>query len=81
MNSGIYQIENTTSGGVYFGRSVDVGDRLRHHRNELRRNAHRNKRLQNSWNKYGKDAFCFIEELSLHQCTNKTAAEILDLSS
>jgi group I intron endonuclease len=59
MNSGIYQIKNTTSGGVYFGRSVDVSDRLTHHRNELRRNAHRNKRLQNSWNKYGEDAFKF----------------------
>lgn len=59
MNSGIYQIKNTINGGVYFGRSVDVSDRLIHHRNELRRNVHRNKRLQNAWNKYGEDAFNF----------------------
>lgn len=59
MTSGIYQIKNSINGGVYFGRSVDVNDRLIHHRNELRRNVHRNKRLQNAWNKYGEDAFRF----------------------
>lgn len=59
MNSGIYQIKNIISGGVYFGRSVDVDDRLKHHRSELRRNVHRNKRLQNAWNKYGEKAFKF----------------------
>jgi len=59
MTSAIYEIRNKISGGVYFGRSVDAEDRLRHHKNELLRNVHRNKRLQNSWNKYGKDAFDF----------------------
>lgn len=59
MVSGIYHIKNNISGGVYYGRSVDVEDRLRHHRNELKRNVHRNKRLQNSWNKYGQEAFTF----------------------
>jgi len=59
MTSGIYQIKNRINGGVYFGRSVDVEDRMKHHRNELRRGVHRNKRLQNAWNKYGEDAFKF----------------------
>lgn len=59
MTSGLYQIKNTISGGVYIGRSVDVVDRLTHHRNELRRGVHRNRRLQNSWNKYGPEAFKF----------------------
>lgn len=59
MTSGLYQIKNTISGGVYIGRSVDVDDRLTHHRNELRRGVHRNRRLQNSWNKYGHGAFKF----------------------
>ena len=59
MVSGIYQIKNTINGGVYFGRSVDVPDRLTHHKNELRRKVHRNKRLQNAWNKYGESAFKF----------------------
>lgn len=60
MTSGIYQIKNNVSGGVYFGRSVNVDDRMRHHRNELRRGVHRNKRLQNAWNKYGEDKFTFM---------------------
>lgn len=59
MISGIYQIKNSISCGVYFGRSIDVNDRMAHHRNELKRNVHRNKRLQNSWNKYGESAFEF----------------------
>lgn len=59
MTSGIYQIKNNISGGVYFGRSVDVEDRLTHHRNELRRGVHRNKRMQNAWNKYGETCFTF----------------------
>lgn len=59
MTAGIYHIKNKVSGGVYYGRSVDVEDRLVHHKNELKRNVHRNKRLQNSWNKYGEDVFTF----------------------
>jgi group I intron endonuclease len=59
MTSGIYQIKNTINGGVYFGRSIDVNDRLIHHRNELRRGVHTNKRLQNAWDKYGENAFKF----------------------
>ena len=59
MISGIYQIKNNISGGVYFGRSVNVDDRMRHHRNELRRGVHCNKRLQNAWNKYGENKFTF----------------------
>jgi group I intron endonuclease len=59
MTTGIYHIKNNVSGGVYYGRSIDVEDRLIHHKNELKRNIHRNKRLQNSWNKYGEEAFTF----------------------
>jgi group I intron endonuclease len=59
MTSGIYQIKNSINGGVYFGRSVDVDDRMTHHRNQLRRGVHHNKRLQNAWNKYGEGAFEF----------------------
>lgn len=59
MTSAIYQIRNTVSGGIYFGRSVNAEDRMRHHYNELRRGVHSNKRLQNAWNKYGESAFTF----------------------
>jgi len=59
MNSGIYHIKNTVSNGIYFGRSVDVPDRLSHHRHQLKRGVHVNKRLQHSWNKHGEQAFEF----------------------
>jgi group I intron endonuclease len=59
MNSGVYHIKNTVSNGIYFGRSVDVADRLSHHRQQLRRSVHVNKRLQHSWNKHGEEAFEF----------------------
>ena len=59
MKSGIYHIKNTISNGIYFGRSVNVPDRLLHHRQQLRRNVHVNKRLQRSWNKHGEQAFEF----------------------
>jgi group I intron endonuclease len=59
MKSGIYHIKNTVSNGIYFGRSVDVADRLSHHRQQLKRGVHVNKRLQHSWNKHGEQAFEF----------------------
>lgn len=59
MKSGIYHIKNTVSNGIYFGRSIDVPDRLSHHRQQLRRGIHVNKRLQHSWNKHGEQAFEF----------------------
>ena len=80
MTSGIYQIKNNINGGVYFGRSVDVADRMTHHRNELRRGVHRNKRLQNAWNKYGENAFKFecVWKKSLMRCMT---LRVLSLSS
>ena len=59
MNSGIYHIKNTVSNGIYFGRSVDVPDRISHHRQQLIRGVHVNKRLQRSWDKHGEKAFEF----------------------
>jgi len=59
MKSGIYHIKNTVSNGIYFGRSVDVADRLSHHKHQLKRGVHVNKRLQHSWNKHGEQAFEF----------------------
>jgi group I intron endonuclease len=59
MNSGIYHIKNIVSNGIYFGRSIDVADRLSHHKHQLKRGVHVNKRLQHSWNKHGEQAFEF----------------------
>lgn len=61
---GIYKIENKANGKVYIGQSIDIDNRWKNHRCELRRNAHYNDHLQRAWNKYGEDSFVFsiIEE-------------------
>jgi group I intron endonuclease len=58
-NSGIYLIRNTVTGKVYVGSSVDIKARWIRHRAMLRGNRHHSSKLQNSWNKHGKNAFKF----------------------
>lgn len=57
--SGIYKIENTVNGNFYIGSAVNLSNRKWHHVSDLRLNRHKNKHLQNAWNKYGEDCFVF----------------------
>lgn len=57
--SGIYCIKNTLNGKFYLGSSVNIYDRRKRHFSDLNRNAHCNKILQNSWNRYGSENFKF----------------------
>ena len=62
MESGevaIYKITHIASGKIYIGSTVNPKQRLIHHRNDLNKGRHPAKRLQNSWRKYGQDAFSF----------------------
>lgn len=59
MVCGIYYIVNKENGKIYIGQSVNVNKRLNRHKSELRRNVHPNIYFQNSWNKYGEEAFEF----------------------
>lgn len=59
MVSGIYTIKNKVNDKIYVGQSIDVHDRLIHHKSKLRNNKHHSNHLQSSWNKYGEDAFEF----------------------
>lgn len=60
---GIYFIISLVDNKKYVGRSVDIKRRLREHRSSLIAQRHRNKHLQNAWNKYGASNFVFAPYL------------------
>ncbi len=57
--SGIYRIKNIYNNKFYIGSSKNLHFRKLDHFSALRRNAHSNSKLQNSWNKYGEPNFVF----------------------
>lgn len=68
--TGIYLIRNTINGKVYVGSSSNIAERWTEHARDLKNNTHRNKPLQNAYNKYGKDKFIY-EILELLDENNK----------
>jgi len=58
---GIYVIKNMVNGKEYVGSSIGLSNRKRQHFQALRGNRHKNKKLQNSYNKHGRDSFEFFE--------------------
>lgn len=57
--SGIYCIYSDVGGKCYFGSASNLRGRYSSHINELRRGIHKNGRLQNHYNKYGKESLIF----------------------
>lgn len=55
----IYQIKNLQNNKIYIGKTINIVNRRNEHFNDLKTNTHVNKRLQNDYNKYGKDNFEF----------------------
>ena len=60
QNCGIYIIQNLVNENIYIGSSINIKRRFSQHKSTLRHNTHKNKHLQNAWNKYGEDNFEFI---------------------
>lgn len=60
---GIYKIENLLNGKVYIGGSKNIKRRWQQHLTRLRNNKHKSSHLQNSFNKYGQQAFKFTTVL------------------
>ena len=54
---GVYTLTNEAAGMCYVGQSQRVQKRIREHFRTLRLNKHSNPRLQNAYNKYGRDSF------------------------
>ena len=57
--SGIYQIRNIINNKIYIGSTKNLNRRRKEHFGLLRLNKHCNTKLQNSFNKYGKENFIF----------------------
>ena len=55
----VYKIENTKTGRVYIGQTTQCKKRWRNNTSALRRNKHRNPKLQEDYYKYGLDVFEF----------------------
>lgn len=56
---GIYEIKNILNNKIYIGSSINLKNRFKRHKCELRTNKHTNGHLQRAYNKYGKDNFSF----------------------
>lgn len=77
--SGIYKIVCKVTGEIYVGSSVNLRKRWGQHYSSLRKGNHVNPILQNAWNKYGEEAFCFvIMELIDKEMLLQREQEILD---
>lgn len=55
----IYRITNMANGKFYIGSAESFARREWQHKYALRRNEHKNPRLQAAWNKYGEEMFVF----------------------
>ena len=64
---GIYKIVNKVTGQCYVGQSQRIKKRLKEHFRLLRWGKHTNPHLQNSYNRYGPEAFYGAIEV---QCSN-----------
>ena len=57
--AGVFQVKNTVNGKVLLGSSLNLEGPLNGHKFMLTIGAHRDKVLQQEWNKYGADKFVF----------------------
>ena len=57
--SGIYAIVNLANNKLYIGSAVKLSTRQSQHLSDLNFGKHKNRHLQSSFNKYGKDYFVF----------------------
>jgi group I intron endonuclease len=57
--AGVFQVKNTVNGKVLLGSSLNLEGPLNGHKFMLTIGGHRNKVLQQEWNKYGPDKFVF----------------------
>jgi group I intron endonuclease len=57
--AGVFQVKNTANGKVLLGSSLNLEGALNGHKFTLKIGSHRNKALQEDWNRYGAEKFVF----------------------
>ena len=79
----VYSITNLLTSRVYIGYTRQLYKRWVQHRTALKRGEHDNKALQESWDKYGKDAFDFniVEECEHEVSLERERFHILQCES
>lgn len=65
---GVYCIRNKVNDKRYIGQSIDVKNRMWHHKDRLNRNVRENGLLQDDWNEFGEESFEFS---ILEECERK----------
>jgi len=57
---GVYAIWSVINNTFYIGSSLNIKNRIYNHYYSLNINKHKNKHLQNAWNKYGENCFTWL---------------------
>jgi len=60
MNNIVYYIVNLRNYRFLIGSTCRWKQRKAKHLHDLRKGIHKNSHLQNAWNKYGEESFCFF---------------------
>ncbi len=81
--TGIYKITCLINNKSYIGSSININKRWNSHRSELNNNIHKNKKLQNAWNKHGKQNFIFeiVEYCTEEEMLIKEELQIMNYDS
>ena len=63
---GVFQIKNKVNGKIFVDGNNNLNKIWNRHKTELKFGSHRNKEMQNDWNKYGEENFVYeiISELN-----------------
>lgn len=78
---GIFQIRNTVNGKIFIESSVNLDAIWNRHRFQLNFGSHPNKALQEDWNTFGEEKFCFEILSELDEQEDSTANHAKELKT
>src|SRR5690349_9023499 len=80
LQMGIYQIKNSVNGKIFIGAGENLPGIINSNRFQLKLGNHKNKALQEDWNRYGEDVFIFeiLDEIQPNLVENRNNREVLN---